>query len=1183
MRQPTFIYTEDADLWGNDVSGALAKLATSLGAQAAIVLRVSHAHTPFRVSLAWSESHDGSEKFEQRDVSDQRDEIAIAKKVVEELLRRADHCESEAVVLEGPIADTAAGRIGEWAIAAIDGERLGIAVILIFPDRPQLTPAVAASIESFSDLSGSIYRRNVSEMDLRLQLEVERTLAALAETLVEVDAESAEIAIGSALAEMGRGMDCRIATIWDDGDDGLVHRTHVWVNPEHATLDDYPIDAIPLDHPISVRARSGSGVIRFADHFLATDSRVSNTLVAAQLTNDGEVTGAVTIGFSPPPGIDGEIEIERWSSIAAGLAALISQLRRRAKSEMAQTRSQNLDRVGSELARMFVDANSSDTDKVTRDAIKHLGKFLGARSVCYYEFDSSTGDTHLEASWVTDPSEDVPLSIECPCSDPGDVCPECGRYVTTVEADGAVVGELVCNLSDSLSDSFELRGATNTAATLLSQFRRRTDAERSIARHHAADLVLREVASDLIGVHADIKRALDRLADGMDVAHISLWRDASSSRSVGRARIDCMARAGDVAGRTHAYLPASVAASYPEPGDILEYPLEVVPKWLESVVGHALEPAARVVSIAVTQIDADEVIGLFAVSNGSNLASEIQQQTLVRATAMLAQHQARLAAEDTFAAAFESAPTAITIRDADGALIACNQAYLAFTGKTKAEVMDTRVDQLLVDGGGDVQHPRVGQTVELPYRRPGGGIRWGRVQFNSVTLAGRSEPVLLSHIEDITESRQAEKLVLHRATHDSLTELPNRDGFFGSPETQGSTAGGAVMVVDLDHFGAINDTLGHHIGDMALVTASDRMRLTLRPEDQICRLGGDEFAIYMVDGVTEREVAAVATRLLAMMQEPMRLGGRNVSNTLSIGAVMGSESHTVPELVRFADTAMYQAKKHGRDRYVMFDDELRRELADRLNLESELRVAFGSGQFVVYYQPEVDLSTGQVLGTEALLRWNHPERGIQTAVSFIEVAEEVGLIVELGSWVLREATRQAAMWRQAGHDLMMRVNLSTRQLRPAVIAEIRDSLLAAGLRPEHLCLEITETAIMDDVEESVRLLHQISDLGVKLAIDDFGTGYSSLAYLKRFPVDILKIDKAFVGGVGLNDQDTGIVDTVIRLGRALGLDVVAEGIENSQQLDDLVKLGCRRGQGFHMAKPAPASTITSLLESPAQH
>jgi len=1172
MESSRAVSTANDDRWGADVSAALARMGTSLVARSVLLWQRDRGHDCFQVVRAWD------------DADRSTDGIPIGWRapiegtIFEELVQQSGHSPT---LFEGPPVAALTGRPGDYVVAALISGRDNAAVSLVFAGPPTMPDRVMAATAQFCDLAGQIWRRVSAERMLQSRLDMKRVLAEVAARFADADAEAAEETVGWALDRLAAQFNCIVATIWDDGDDSMVHRRHVWVNPETADPGDYPVDTIPFDHPISiaVRALDRADLISFSRHFDSDVPRQDQSIVAASLNDSGKVVGAVTFAFDSR--LPDESDLEFWYSTAEGFAALIGQLRRRARAELAEKRSRKLERVINEIAEMFVEAPSYEFDEVVETAMRKLGVLVEAGSVAYYSIDPVTGESELMASWSEDPERPPPSRVEFPCTMKAGLCVDCDLLSAPVEVGGATVGAVVFDADVSA----EVEELLSALAALLSQFRRRVDAELGLAARHLADAVLRDVAAELIRTEDAMDRALDRLLDGTGALHLSLWREAvgTDSAPMRRTRMDCMARSGGASGRSHAYLPVSMVQNFPEPGEVADYELDFVPKWLESVVGAGLEPTPRCVSIAVTQIASNERVALFVLSDGSQATDEVQRRMLLWATVMLAEHQARVAAEQTFAAAFESAPTALTIRDADGLLIACNDAYVTFTGRPREDLIGGAVDDLLV-----VKHWKGIDVVgadppaELPYSRPDGSVVWGRVQFNKIKLVGRTESLLLSHIEDVTASRLAGRLMLHRATHDSLTDLQNRDGFFESLGSDKMTLGCAVLVIDLDRFGAINDSLGHHVGDKALITASDRMRLALRPGDRICRLGGDEFAIHLGGGVSEHEVSAVASRLLQLMQEPMNLESHEVLVTLSIGAAMGSPSSTISELVRFADAAMYRAKHTGRDRFVMFDDQLRRELSVHLNTEIELRTALRRGQFEVHYQPEVDLETGRILGTEALVRWNHPERGLLSAGEFVEIAEDAGLIVELGRWVLGEATKQAAEWRLAGFDIVMRVNLSVRQLRPVVVNEIREALLSAGLRPDHLCLEVTETAIMRDVEDSIRLLHQINAMGVMLAIDDFGTGYSSLAYLKRFPVDILKIDKVFVDGVGINAKDTGIVDTVIRLGRALDLQVVAEGIENSRQIDDLRSMGCERGQGFYLARPAPAADIARLLEMKAR-
>ena len=350
----------------------------------------------------------------------------------------------------------------------------------------------------------------------------------------------------------------------------------------------------------------------------------------------------------------------------------------------------------------------------------------------------------------------------------------------------------------------------------------------------------------------------------------------------------------------------------------------------------------------------------------------------------------------------------------------------------------------------------------------------------------------------------------------------------------------------------------------------------------IARLGGDEFTVLIAGASDVSHVLRGAERLQRSLGAPIDVMGRPIVVSCSIGIAIASLGTETPaELMKQADAAMYQAKERGRNRIAVFDDALATEVRERLDLDQRLRQALEAERFVVHYQPEVDLTTGRILGAEALLRWDDGER-LVSAAEFIDLVEETGLIVPIGAWVLGEACRQGAEWmrRWPDRDLMLRVNLSARQLdEPDLVATVSSALELAGLPPSRLCLEITETALMANAEDSRRLLVALHELGVTLAVDDFGTGYSSLSYLKLFPVAVLKIDRSFVDGIPGDAEDTAIVTTIVRLAESLGMDVTAEGIETAEQAATLTEIGCHRGQGFHYARPMPPDDFTACIEA----
>jgi diguanylate cyclase (GGDEF)-like protein len=433
----------------------------------------------------------------------------------------------------------------------------------------------------------------------------------------------------------------------------------------------------------------------------------------------------------------------------------------------------------------------------------------------------------------------------------------------------------------------------------------------------------------------------------------------------------------------------------------------------------------------------------------------------------------------------------------------------------------------------------------------------------------------------LTDARTLE--AMNQAFLDSLTGLPGRALFQTRMEEMlgGSTVGMAVLFIDLDRFKMVNDSLGHVAGDHLLMGVADRIRACLRDCDTAARLGGDEFAVLLPALTSPDEATPIADRLLAVLREPFDLNGAEAYVSASIGiAYSRPGEHTAQELLVDADLAMYQAKKHGKDKYELFEPEMRAEFQATIDLEADLRRAVVRHEFELRYQPIVHLTSGDITGVEALIRWNHPHKGIVPPVDFIPLAEETGLIVPIGEWVLREATRRVAEWnkRRSGRPLTVSVNISAVQLEQCVLPQVVQSALdASGLPADRLILELTESLLVDHRTATLRRLQAIKALGVRLAIDDFGTGYSSLAYLRRFPVDIIKIDKSFVDDVVDEPTAAALTHGIIQLGRALQLSTIAEGIEHASQLSSLAGGNCEMGQGYYFAEPLTRSALDDLL------
>jgi len=477
-------------------------------------------------------------------------------------------------------------------------------------------------------------------------------------------------------------------------------------------------------------------------------------------------------------------------------------------------------------------------------------------------------------------------------------------------------------------------------------------------------------------------------------------------------------------------------------------------------------------------------------------------------------------------------------------------------------------------------------AIEYRMKTRDGHTVW--VNDDQVVIRGEhGETLHLSGVlSDVTDRKTLELQLQHQAFHDSLTGLANRALFADRVEhaLQRAERSGeqvAVLFLDLDDFKTVNDSLGHEAGDELLVAVAARLRRCLRPSDTIARLGGDEFAI-LLEAESIESACLVADRTVKALQEPIVLRDREVVIHASIGIELGdSRRHSAGDLLRNADVAMYVAKAGGKSRFEVFDSSMHQAAMERLEIKADLERALIDQEFVVHYQPIVGLQESGVVGMEALIRWQHPERGLVPPLDFIPVAEETGLIVPIGRWVLREAAYQAKKWQAAipqGDALTMSVNVSARQLmRAEFIDEVAAVLHETGIPPNTLTLEITESVLMNDRKAAITRLHQLKALGVRVAVDDFGTGYSSLGYLSTLPIDILKIDKSFIDRVASGAEDSAIAQAVIKLGNSLSLTVVAEGIEAVEQATALRAMRCHRGQGFYFSEPLDARGVDELL------
>jgi diguanylate cyclase (GGDEF)-like protein len=436
------------------------------------------------------------------------------------------------------------------------------------------------------------------------------------------------------------------------------------------------------------------------------------------------------------------------------------------------------------------------------------------------------------------------------------------------------------------------------------------------------------------------------------------------------------------------------------------------------------------------------------------------------------------------------------------------------------------------------------------------------------------------------ERKALEMQMAHKAMHDALTELPNRTLFHDRlkhavmrAKRHQSMLG--VMFIDLDGFKPINDGLGHDVGDLLLKALGRRLQEGLRASDTAARFGGDEFMVLCEDVADEQHVISIAERLQGAVAEPFRIAGHDLTVSSSMGIVVSTgHEESAESLIRNADAAMYRAKRQG-VAYEMFDDGMRSRVRARARTESDLHRAIEEREFRLLYQPQVDLRSGRVVGLEALLRWDHPERGVVEPAEFLWLAEETGMITKIGEWALRQSCLHARAWgARNGSPLRVSVNLSARQHRDPDLVDLVERILTeTRTDPATLCLEITESVLVTDADAAAPTLHALKGLGVKLSIDEFGTGHSSLGSLKRFPLDMLKVDRSFVSGLGTDTEDAAIVTAIINLAHSLGLQTVADGVETKEQVDELRALGCDVGQGFYFARPRPSDAIAELLGS----
>ena len=542
---------------------------------------------------------------------------------------------------------------------------------------------------------------------------------------------------------------------------------------------------------------------------------------------------------------------------------------------------------------------------------------------------------------------------------------------------------------------------------------------------------------------------------------------------------------------------------------------------------------------------------------------------------------------------FSNSGEAILITDANNRILAANQEFTKLTGYSQEDAM-----------GKNPSFLSTGNTPPEVYQDMWGALKandywqgevWDRRKSGepypkrlSISVVRDAEGQIVNYIgsfEDITHRKAALDKIRYLAHHDALTGLSNRFSLYERMEQGIAFArrfdkGLAVLLIDLDRFKAINDTLGHNVGDQLLIQVAKRLEQSVRDSDIVARLGGDEFVVVLSGIESPADVAEIAGNIVDHVAAPYTIVGHELRTSPSVGICFyPTDATEIGDLIKNADIAMYHAKAAGRCTYQFYTEKMKAEVSQRVTVVNELETALNEGQFVLHYQPQIDLCSGRVQGVEALVRWQHPTRGMVFPGDFISLAEETRLIIPLGRWILEQACQQLKRWHEAGlADLHMSVNLSAVQFQDDKLPDlVRQAVALSGLQSQHLHLEITESMAMRNPEENTVMMKVLNDIGVKLAMDDFGTGYSSLAYLKLFPLDILKIDRSFVKDIETDENDAAICEMTMLLAHKLGMQVVAEGVETKAQLEFLANIGCQCFQGYLFSQPLPADQIKQFI------
>lgn len=822
--------------------------------------------------------------------------------------------------------------------------------------------------------------------------------------------------------------------------------------------------------------------------------------------------------------------------------------------------------VLAEIAAALISATDTSFDQVLSAACAVVGPTLGFHGIKFVAHSDAASEPNVLAAWSLAHGADV--------ADPG-IDPVAGEDphrlhydIQTSDLSRLSMHIVTPGVPDSQSTAH-----VATFLNLVGQTHARIIAERELRRRHALQSILTECAAILAEATSDTLP--DCVSDALSVA--------GSALQAARCTIWACDWDAQVYRRVHAWrqpgspLEGRQTITWGH-GEVLDE-IRLDGSTFIGPISHPTRPGHTAIAFPLAHAGRLEAL-VTAVSGHGVVWLEDVREVLETLSHIIREVETRVNAGRYADAAFSRSPIGMALRDSELRLITCNEAFATLTGMTAADLVGTRPHDVFSHDGRPVAHPAAsalsGEVLMIGPARAG---VWAQLTRSQAHIDD-GEQLWLDSVENITDRREAQDLLRFQATHDDLTGLSNRRHLATVIEQISAEVGTlAVMILDLDRFKNINDSLGHDRGDLLLVTLSERIQGLMQEGQIVARLGGDEFAIVMPGPVVAAEAEALAGRVLQLIGEPVQLGQHSVYPSASIGIAIVDRRATVADALRRADTALYRAKEQGRGSYSTFDGTMQRQAVDRMATESGLRHGLLHEEFRVHYQPLVALPDGHHVGAEALVRWDHPTRGLLAPGAFIEIAESTGLVVGIGEIVLAQACAEAAQWPGGDDGPRIAVNLAASQLqRDETIDTVRAVLEHTGLAPHRLCLEITESAVMADMARSERNLGRLKDLGVRLALDDFGTGFSSLAYLKRFPVDVLKIDREFVAELAADTDNVSFIRSIISLASALNLGVVAEGVETQEGADALFELGCLQAQGFFFARPEPAEKLLWLPE-----